>query len=623
MTQWFRRRELTGDDRGMSLIEVVVAAVLLGIMASAVLAIILKTQSASVTNRARIAAASLAAREIDMVRDQFTRSDTAPIALADAGTVVNPDPRAGQVAGNPFLLDGTAYTVVRSVHWNITGDGASACTGGSLVIYPTLGVTVTVTWPHMGSVQPVVSTASLAPAKGNGIPGTASFVAVKVVDETGAANVGRTVRVTGGSESKTGLTDASGCAVIQVNPAAGAGTTYAAQVTDTGYVDISGVTGPTKSVGTLTQGQLNNSVTFAYALAAHLTLRLVDSSGNPLPTGSVGTTQVTLVASESSGSSSSIVKTITGVTATIDNLWPTQYGAFYGTVPPAGGYASVPIAAGQTGNLDVPVVMATGSVSGMPTGTTSVIAIPGATADCSAIGAAGSVTVNAPAYTFSLLPGAWSFVAVGPTFTCSPGPADVALGSGPNTAVAWAGTTLQVTNPPAGQLWAVNVSKVSGTLTTCPGSAYASVAVSINGSRNAAAAIPAGSWYVYVTSGAADATCLGTPAGHYSEAVPYGGADTIIWSYPIPNAAVTVTYSRPSSSWTLRASPSSTSCTATGSVAMSVSSSTYTATLAAGTWSIWSTKNGVCQQIGGTVIVGGQLTYALTYNSATKPVVGP
>lgn len=614
----FGHREVTGDDRGMSLIEVVVAAVLLGILASAVLAIILNTQSASVTNRARIAAASLAAREIDMVRDEFTRSDTAPLAIANAGTVTNPHPRAGQATGAPFVVDGTSYTVTRSVHWNITGDGASACTGGSLVIYPTLGVMVSVTWPHMGSVQPVVSSATLAPAKGNGIPGTASFIAVKVVDASGAPNVGRTVKVTGGSETVTGLTDASGCAVIQVNPAAVTGTAYTAQVTDAGYVDISGVTGPTKSVGTLTQGQLNNSVTFAYALAGHLTLRLVDEAGNLLPAGSLGTTQVTLVAGESSGSSSSIVKSITGVTATIDDLWPTQYGAFYGTVAPAGGYTSVAVGPGETGVLDVPVIMAKGSVTGMPSGTTSVTATPGATASCSA---SGAIAVN-PAG-FSLLPGTWSFAASGPTFTCSPGPANVALASGDNAPQAWAQTTLQVTNPPAGRIWAVDASKVTGTLTTCPGSAYAAVAVSIDAARDASAPLPAGDWYVYVTSGAADGACVGVPAGHYSEHVAYGTADTIIWTYVIPDAKVTVNYVRPSNKYALRASPSATSCSATGSMNMTRSSNTYTSTLSAGTWTIWSTYNGGCFQVGGTVNVGGQTVYSLAFSATNPPVVGP
>ncbi|MCR6494600.1 hypothetical protein [Cellulomonas sp. P24] len=602
----------------MSLIEVVVAAVLLGILSSAVLAIILQTQTAGVSNRARIAAASLAAREIDMVRDQFTRTDTAPIAIADAGTVTNPDPRAGQTAGDPFVIDGTSYTVVRSVHWNITGDGASACTGGSLVVYPTLGVTVIVTWPNMGSVHPVVSTASFAPAKGNGIPGTASFVAVSVVDDKGNPNVGRTVTVTGGTETKTGLTDASGCAVIQVSPAAGLGTSYTAQVSDPGYVNISGDTAPSLPVGTVTQGQLNNNVKFAYAKAAHLVLRLVDGAGNPLPAGPLGTGAgtVTVVASESSTASSSFSVPVSGVPIpTIDNLWPTQYGAYFGTTAPAAGYTSISIGAGETGTLDVPLEMATGSLSGVPAGTTSVKAIPvGASGDCSATGA---ITVDPSA--LSLLPGDWSFFATGPTFTCSAGPS-ASLQPGANAPVVWGATTLQVNDAPAGKLWAVDASKVSGTLTTCPGSTYAGVALSIDGALGAPLSIPAGDWYVYVTSGAADGPCVGIPAGNYPKAVAYDGASTIIWSYPVPDARVSVTAGNYVS---LVASPSSSTCRPTGAVYLNGWQSPYTATLPAGTWYIWSTSWRGCGSLGGTVIVGGATSYSLTFSSSHPPVVGP
>ncbi len=126
----------------MSLVEVVVAMVVLAIMASAVLGIILKAQAAGVNNRARISAANLAAREIDILRDEFGRTSDAPATIAASGVVVNPHPLAGGTAGAPLTVDGTQYTVTRSVAWAITGSGDSACEGGSLVDYPTLAVTV-------------------------------------------------------------------------------------------------------------------------------------------------------------------------------------------------------------------------------------------------------------------------------------------------------------------------------------------------------------------------------------------------------------------------------------------------------------------------------------------------
>lgn len=343
------------DDSGFSLIEVVVAMVLLGILSAAVLAVIIQSQSMTVTNRSRVAASNLAAREIDMVREEFTRSTAGPTAIAAAGTQVNPHPLDAGTVGDPLVVDGTPYTVVRAVAWNITGAGVSACDGGSLVPYPTLGVTVTVTWPHMGSVKPVVSEASLAPTKGSAVPGTASFIAVHVVDAAGHPNAGRTVRVVGGSESRSARTDTSGCAVIQVNPAGGPGTTYTAQVTDAGFVDLSGVTGPTKTVGQLPQGRLNNSVSFAYDRAGQVVVRLVDASGILVDDASVAGTTVTLVASEFSGSTGMTPLAITGATTTVPGLWPTSYGAYAGTTAPTCGFASIALAPGGTLQLDVPV----------------------------------------------------------------------------------------------------------------------------------------------------------------------------------------------------------------------------------------------------------------------------
>ena len=192
-------RGARGADQGFSLIELVVAMVLLGTMAVAVIGVIMNSQTQGVTNRSRIAAANLAAREIDLVREEFARTDAGPLSLAAAGYVLNPHPLAGGTAGQPLVVDGRKYTVVRTAQWNIGGTGASACEGGALVAYPTLGVTVSVTWPNMGSVKPVVSNASLAPDKDTGIPTTDSFIAAKVLDKDANPLVGVPVSATAGS----------------------------------------------------------------------------------------------------------------------------------------------------------------------------------------------------------------------------------------------------------------------------------------------------------------------------------------------------------------------------------------------------------------------------------------
>jgi prepilin-type N-terminal cleavage/methylation domain-containing protein len=614
-------------ERGMSLVEVVVAVVVLGIFASAVLGVILQTQSAGVTNRARVAAANLAAREIDMVRDEFSRTDTSALAIAAAGTQVNPHPLDGQVSGAPLQVDGMQYTVEREVAWNLTGSGASACTGGSLVVYPTLGVTVTVTWPRMGSVKPVVSTASLAPAKGKGIPGTASFVAVKVVDAAGQPNPGRIIKVSGGSETVSATTDDTGCAVAQVAPAAGLGTTYTAQATDAGYVDISGTTGPVKTVGQLARGQLNSGVSFAYDRAGTVRLHLIDPSGGTLDAATIAGATVTLVAGVSSGATTATTPAVTGVTTAVSGLWPTTYGAYFGTTPPASGYPTVVVAPGGTMDIDVPVVMASGSLNSLPAETTSVIAAPGGSTTCTASGARAVAAAG-----FSFLPGSWSFFATGPTFDCSPGPASVAFAGGPNDGTAWGTTTLSVTSAPAtGKLWAVNRSKIPGaTLTSCPAASYAGVAVDVDAARTAPVVIPAGDWYVYRTDGAAGGACLGTPSGQYSKVLTYGVANTLGWV--APNASVTVTGAPSGTKLAVVYSTSATAPTCskasagTGFTALSVSGTSFitASTLPPSTYYFhsWNQNTGACTY-GGRVVVGGLSAYTLPFSSTTPPVVGP
>jgi type II secretory pathway pseudopilin PulG len=625
------------DESGVTLIETVIAAVLLAILASAVLTILLKTQSAAVGNRGRVAAANLAAREIEMVKDEFARTPTAPVDIADAGTVTNPHPLAGGLAGQPLIVDGTSYTVVRSASWNVTGTGKSACEGGTLVAQPTLGVTVSVTWPHMGTIQPVVSSATMAPVKGMGVPTTSSFVAVSVNDSLGAANPGRAVRVESGAEVDLGVTDESGCAVIEVNPATGTGTGYTVSLGDAGYVDISGNTNPSKVTGLIGRGTLNSTVGFAYDLAGQVRLTLVDPSGGSLTNAQVAGSQVTLVASESSGATSSTQYTLTGVVTTITGLWPTQYGAYFGLTPPLSGYTSLALAPGGSIDLTVPFAKATTTIAGMPAGTTSVIAVPSAAGTTCTT--AGAVTVSPGAV--SLMPGTWDFFAVGSTFACSPGPNAQALDPGVNDDIAWGSTTFQVNNVPAGNaLWAVEKGKAGGSLATCPTAAQAATAQNIDAARTGPVVIPAGNWYLYLTNGpAAGGTCVRFPATINPTAVAYGVANVQTWPAPSPvTLNVSSVPSFGSGNYATIMASSTTgagvSCTSSvftnGGTQVSLGTgSTVSGSLAQGTWYIYSWDKRTSGfgsprcKLGGTVIAGSNSPLNLTFNSTSPGTVGP
>ncbi|GEA82900.1 type IV pilus modification PilV family protein [Cellulomonas gelida] len=333
------KRDERGDD-GFSMVELTVAMLVLGILSMVVVGIVLQTQAMSVSNRSRVAAANLAARELDIVREEFSRDADAPAEVADEGTVDNPHPLTGQVAGQALVVDGTSYTVRRTSAWNLTGHGVSACDGGSVVNYPTLRVAVEVTWDGMGQVAPVTSVAALAPRKDDKVVGTHGYVAVKVSTAKGAPSSGRSVIVYSATETRSGVTDASGCAVVQVNPAS-SGTLYSARLSDSGYVDVSGTAEPVKSVGLVERGKLNNNTTFAYDKAMALRIRFVDAAGDLVADSDVAGQPYTLVAAEYAGASGARLLVADAAVVDLTGLWPTQYGAYLGTLPPAGGYATV------------------------------------------------------------------------------------------------------------------------------------------------------------------------------------------------------------------------------------------------------------------------------------------
>ena len=146
------RRQAQGDESGFSLIEVVVAMVVLLVFAGALSVTLLDGLNVSKASRQRVAASNLAARELEIVRNKFSSSDAAALAIAATSSVTNPNPLVGAGTSN---VDGTAYTVRRDVQWLPTGTGVSACDGGALVNSPSLQVFVTVTWPNMRTAQPV------------------------------------------------------------------------------------------------------------------------------------------------------------------------------------------------------------------------------------------------------------------------------------------------------------------------------------------------------------------------------------------------------------------------------------------------------------------------------------
>jgi prepilin-type N-terminal cleavage/methylation domain-containing protein len=262
------------DDDGLSLIEVMVALGLLVVLAAGVASSLLLVQRSAFTSKERSAAANLATREVEVVRNLFHSSDTAPLAVMTTGDTTNGSPLPGQTG--PLVVDNVPYTVKRTVTWLVAGAGQSACDGGAVVSYPSVGVHVEVTWPNMGSVDPVVSDTILTPPK-NVLNAGNGYLAVKVVNRTGAANVNRIVRASGPGGVYTENTGGDGCAVF-VLPTAG---TYTITLMEgaSGYVSFNGSTSQTAAVSA---GSLVTR-SFTYDLGVNYLVTLTPPGGYNLP----------------------------------------------------------------------------------------------------------------------------------------------------------------------------------------------------------------------------------------------------------------------------------------------------------------------------------------------------
>jgi prepilin-type N-terminal cleavage/methylation domain-containing protein len=298
------------DDSGVTLVEIMVALSLLLVLSVSVAAGLLAVQKSALRSKERSAAANLATREIEIVRNWFHSADTAPAAVIAAGDTTNANPLPGQTG--PLVVDNVPYTVSRQVGWLITGTGVSACDGGSIVSYPSISVHVEVSWPNMGGVPPVVSDTVLTPPK-SVLNATSAYLAVKVIDRDGQPNDDRVVTANGPSGTSSDTTGSDGCATFVLSSPG----TYTIAVTEgsSGYVSFNGATTQT---ATVTAGSLTVR-SFTYDLGVSFTTTLKPPTGFALP---ATLPAVTFGNSGILPSGVTSFPSTAGPTTTVGPLWP-------------------------------------------------------------------------------------------------------------------------------------------------------------------------------------------------------------------------------------------------------------------------------------------------------------
>ncbi len=297
MSRMIRRR----GEAGFTLVEVVVSMSLFAVAASVTLGLLLRTTAVAGDNIKRTAAANLAMKQIENVRS--TKATSIPDGQTTTTTVV----------GN------TTYTIKQLANYVSTDSSTSVCTGsGNTLAYKL--VTVTVTWPNMGTIKPIRSDTLKAVGLGaDGLDSTLGTLAILVAGTSGAAQSGVTVTLSSGATKTTGD---DGCAVFTgVSPA-----TYSVSASMTGYTGVANTQTATLgslgvSAGGVTRGTLTYDTTRMVSVALDSPTGAVIPSTMPLRVGDSYLSEYTLSTCPGTVTSSCT----TGLPGTVKALFPEVY----------------------------------------------------------------------------------------------------------------------------------------------------------------------------------------------------------------------------------------------------------------------------------------------------------
>jgi type II secretory pathway pseudopilin PulG len=243
------------SESGFALIEVVVSAAVLALVALAVLSGIDGASASSAREKARAVAMSLAEADQERLR-QLPVTDLAKVA--DTSPYIVPDP-----AGGTRTVGSASYTITSTAQWvrDDSGQSASCTTDSHAADY--FHITSTVTSNIVGTRINAATIDSIT-SPNVAYSSTHGTLAVRIVDPTGSGVAGKLVSVSGGTNPPAPKqTNALGCAVFEQVQAATAGTDYTITLNTPGWVDHFGATTVTRTTK-VTPGKLS-LITIPYA----------------------------------------------------------------------------------------------------------------------------------------------------------------------------------------------------------------------------------------------------------------------------------------------------------------------------------------------------------------------
>ncbi len=206
-------------DHGFTLIEVLVSALMIALLAGAAATALISSAQTSTDQRIRSQADQLATQDQERLR-----------GLSDAQLT-------GLAQSRPVNVNGSAFTV-SSVSTSEDTTGTSSCASTAAAAY--YRIVSTVSWTENNATQNVVEDSLLSrPVTGD--------LRVQVTDPAGAQVPGLTVSAAGPS-TQTSPTDSSGCVLFAGLVPGG----YTVTMTDPGYITPAGAPTPLTATATVT-----------------------------------------------------------------------------------------------------------------------------------------------------------------------------------------------------------------------------------------------------------------------------------------------------------------------------------------------------------------------------------
>lgn len=205
---------LRHEESGVSIIEVLVSAVLLAIIAVGVLKGLDAANAASGNSKNRAIAADLASQDQERMR-AFRAKDLSNMNLTYQRTVA-----------------GVRFDITSTAQWVNDGSGSRRC-GQATGRADYLKIASTVTWERMLRAAPVTQTSLYAPP--NGSFGDQGSLGVEVLDRNAVGVPGVSVSAAGPT-NVSGTTDSAGCVFFSFLPQGN----YTTSISKPGYVDRNG-----------------------------------------------------------------------------------------------------------------------------------------------------------------------------------------------------------------------------------------------------------------------------------------------------------------------------------------------------------------------------------------------